>query len=114
MDLSSRSRSCLVLKEMNNTMSDTIYTYEFYDRFRSGSKRSASVVVPLVLQAVGVKSVVDVGCGVGTWLATFRELGITDTIGLDGEYVDRKLLQIPDNQFIATDLSAPFALPRTF
>jgi SAM-dependent methyltransferase len=63
---------------------------------------------------VRVKSVVDVGCGVGTWLAVFRELGVTDTAGLDGDYVDRQLLQIPQDQFTATNLSSSFRLPRTF
>jgi SAM-dependent methyltransferase len=63
---------------------------------------------------VRAKTVVDVGCGDGNWLAVFRELGVGDTVGLDGDYVDRRLLQIPQDQFIVTDLSSPFELPRTF
>src|SRR5262249_50066622 len=60
------------------------------------------------------RSIVDVGCGLGTWLAAFRELGVTDVVGIDGEYVDRDLLEIPQEQFREVDLSAPFSLDRTF
>jgi SAM-dependent methyltransferase len=60
------------------------------------------------------KSIVDVGCGDGTWLSVFRELGVRDVVGLDGDYVDRRLLQIPQDQFRAMDLSSQFGLPRAF
>lgn len=76
--------------------------------------RSASVVVPILLRFVRVKAVVDVGCGDGTWLSVFKEHGVNDTVGLDGNYVDRKLLRIPEDQFTALDLSLPFRLARAF
>lgn len=38
------------------------------------------------------KSVVDVGCGLGTFLRAFKELGAETILGIDGEWVDRKLL----------------------
>ncbi len=95
-------------------MSEASYAAEFYNTIRGGSRRSAQAVVPIVLQLVQPRSIVDVGCGDGTWLAVFREFGVSDTFGLDGDYVDRRLLQIPQDQFRATDLSSPFGLPRTF
>jgi hypothetical protein len=95
-------------------MNKAPYTNVFFDTIRGGSRRSAQVVVPIVLQMLHPKSVVDVGRGDGTWLSVFRELGIRETVGLDGDYVDRRQLQIPQDQFEATDLSSPFGLPRTF
>ena len=92
----------------------TVYTHDFYEMIRSGSRRSAAVVVPIALELVRAKSVVDVGCGDGTWLAAFEQQGVTDAVGLDGDYVDRRLLQIPQDRFIPTDLFAPFRLARTF
>ncbi len=94
--------------------SESPYTQKFFDTIRDGSRRSAQVVVPMVLQLVQPKSVVDVGCGDGTWLSVFRQLGVTDTLGLDGDYVGRRQLQIPQDQFRPTDLSSPFGLHRTF
>jgi SAM-dependent methyltransferase len=70
--------------------------------------------VPIVLKLIPARTVVDVGCGDGAWLAVFREFGVTDTLGLDGDYVPRGLLQIPQDQFIAADLFEPFSLARTF
>ena len=98
----------------DSAMSKAPYTSVFFDTIRGGSKRSAQTVVPIVLQMLQPKSVVDVGCGDGTWLSVFRELGVSDVVGLDGDYVDRRQLQIPQDQFSAKDLSSPFDLPRTF
>jgi SAM-dependent methyltransferase len=90
------------------------YTAGFYDTIRAGARRSAQIVVPMVLKLIRANSVVDVGCGDGTWLAVFRELGVQDTLGLDGDYVDRQLLQIPPDQFIPSNLSRPFKVGRSF
>jgi SAM-dependent methyltransferase len=95
-------------------MSSSPYTSAFFDTIRAGSRRSAHAVIPTVLHLIRPKSVVDVGCGDGAWLSVFQELGVKEAFGLDGDYVDRRLLQIPQDQFRATDLSLPFRLPRTF
>lgn len=90
------------------------YTKTFYEPFRVGVKRSAEVIVPLVLQLIPVRSVVDVGCGEGIWLAAFQRLGVSDVLGIDGDYVDRDALQVPPERFYAVDLSKPFKIGRTF
>jgi SAM-dependent methyltransferase len=71
-------------------------------------------VVPLVMDIVRPKSVVDVGCGLGTWLTVFEENGIKEITGVDGEYVDRSQLHISSDNFIAADLVQPFRLPKKF
>lgn len=90
------------------------YDRNFYQRQQDGSLRSARRVLPHVLQLVQPRSIVDVGCGVGTWLKAANELGIEDVAGIDGTYVDRAMLQIDGARFTPADLSRPFALPRTF
>lgn len=90
------------------------YTRSFYERIRSGATRSAEVMVPLVLQLLPLRSVVDVGCGDGTWLAVFQKLGVEEILGIDGDYVDRDLLQIPEDRFQSFDLTKPFDLGCTF
>lgn len=54
------------------------------------------------------------GTGTGTWLAVFRELGIDDVWGVDGDYLDRRLLEIPEDRFIASDLTEPLRVDRRF
>jgi SAM-dependent methyltransferase len=90
------------------------YTKDFYDSLRNGVVRSAEVIVPLVLKLVPARSVVDVGCGDGSWLAVFRRYGVDEIVGLDGEYVDRETLQIPPECFHACDLTTPLEIGRHF
>jgi hypothetical protein len=95
-------------------MSTEHYTQRFYEHLRIGATRSAEVIAPLVLHLLPVRSVVNIGCGDGSWLAVFRKLGVDDTHGVDGEYVDRDLLQIPHDCFQALDLAQPLRLERVF
>ncbi len=90
------------------------YSSEFFSRQQEGSFQSALRILPLVFELVSPRSVIDVGCGVGTWLEAARTFGAVDVIGLDGDYVDRRLLRIPESCFRSTDLSRPFACERTF
>jgi SAM-dependent methyltransferase len=90
------------------------YSDDFFRRHRDGARRSARVVVPLVLNLVPVRSAIDVGCGQGTWLSVFGDLGVTDVQGIDGNYVDRDKLEIPAERFLAHDLTCPLRFQRAF
>ena len=93
---------------------ETTYNHEFFSSQSVESLQSAKIVVPFVIDLVRPKSVVDVGCGIGTWLSVFKELGIDNIKGLDGDYVDRSMLLIPEEDFCAVDLSQPFSLEKSF
>ena len=90
------------------------YSRQFYEQQQEGSFRSAMRVLPHVFELVSPRSVVDVGCGVGTWLAAARDLGVSDVFGVDGDYVDRSMLRIPAERFRSCDLTKPLRLDRTF
>ena len=90
------------------------YSTEFHLAIQSGSRRSASVVLPIVRDLVHPSSVIDVGCGLGSWLAVFSELGVPTIHGVDGPYVDTANLEIPRDAFTAVDLARPLALGRRF
>jgi SAM-dependent methyltransferase len=90
------------------------YTKEFYQSQRAGSRRSAEAIVPLVLALVKPWSVIDVGCGLGTWLSIFEEFGVKDVFGIDGDHVDRSMLQISPERFAAFDLRKPIQIDRRF
>jgi SAM-dependent methyltransferase len=95
-------------------MLNEYYTKGFYDRLRDGATRSAEVIAPIVLQLLVTRSVLDVGCGDGSWLAVFRKLGVEDVLGIDGDYVERDFLQIPRERFRPMELAKPFRLERAF
>src|SRR5271156_2760464 len=90
------------------------YSSRFFVGVADGSARSAAVVVPQVLSFVPAKSVIDVGCGIGTWAAAFVANGISDVLGVDGDYVERAQLRISPDQFLAHDLTKSLHLDRTF
>lgn len=74
--------------------------------------RAAAVVVPLLVGRLAPRTVLDVGCGIGHWLAAFRESGVTDLQGVDGPWVAADLLRIAPDQFQVVDLNVPLKLPR--
>lgn len=79
---------------------------------RDQARMAASVVVPLVMDLVAPRSVIDVGCGDGVWLDAFRARGL-DVLGLDGEWASEHL-KIPPEHFRAVDLAARFQMERNF
>jgi len=68
---------------------------------------SAAEVVPRVLSIIPARSVIDVGCGTGTWLNVFATHGVEKIVGVDGEYTDRRRLDIDAHCFIPWDLNTP-------
>lgn len=83
---------------------ETAYDRKFYERIADGSLSSARAVVPIILSLTEPRSVVDVGCGVGSWLRAFEEHGLTDYLGLDGAHVDRDQLLVSPDRFRAFEL----------
>lgn len=77
-------------------------------------KLSASIVLAEIRKHIEFSSVLDVGCGVGAWLAAAEEVGATDIHGIDGPWVDTKLLAFEPKCFQVADLNAPFELDRKF
>ncbi len=90
------------------------YGPTYYDLVVQDSLRAARQVVPAVASLVNPRSVVDVGCGIGTWLSVFRERGVADVLGIDGSYVQPQMLLIPGECFLARDLTKPIGLGRRF
>jgi SAM-dependent methyltransferase len=90
------------------------YGRAFYDELAGDVRRSAEVIVPLVVAAQHPRSVLDVGCGVGTWLDVFRTHGVDDVVGVDGPHVVLDQLEIPRDAFVAHDLREPLDLGRRF
>lgn len=77
--------------------------------------KAADVIVPIISQLFSPKSVLDVGCGLGTWLKVFREKhNLNDILGLDGSYLDRSKLVINDSLFLEYDLRNKINLDRKF
>jgi hypothetical protein len=71
-------------------------------------------VVPYLIDLVGPRSVVDVGCEPGSWLEEFMSRGVDDVLGVEGDWLDTSVLRIPGDRLKLHDLTAPLNLDRRF
>jgi SAM-dependent methyltransferase len=90
------------------------YPLNYYQALQEGALRSAREIVPMVLNIVRPGNVIDIGCGLGTWLSVFKEHGLDDIIGVDGPWVELDQLRFPKEHFLVTDLRQPLNIERKF
>ena len=77
--------------------------------------KSPNAVVPIINSLFKPKSVVDFGCGLGTWLKVFKDSGINKVLGLDGDWIDTTKFEtsVIDN-FKEVDLEKEIKLKEKF
>lgn len=91
------------------------YDDKFYREMDKFTANGARAVLPILKEVLPqLRSAVDVGCGVGTWLSVLRELGVDEVLGLDGPWVEKRYLRIPEDCFIECDLTNEVQLDRRF
>jgi len=95
-------------------MARTLYDEKFYSWQRDRSLESATIVAPLMMSIAPIRSVIDVGCGMGGWLRAFAENGVALVRGIDGDYVDPSKLYIAPECFTAVDLKQPIKIDARF
>ncbi len=88
------------------------YTASFYERQSNETRNSADVIVTQLIDMVNPQSVIDVGCGTGSWLRAFLEHGIKDVRGFDGPWLDIDKLLVPKDLFTRADLEKPLHVDR--
>jgi SAM-dependent methyltransferase len=79
------------------------YNTQFYSGQIDGSVRSAEVILPLLYKLYQPLSVIDIGCGLGDWLATAESLGSLKLRGLDGNWVKKEQLLSKNIDFTSVD-----------
>jgi SAM-dependent methyltransferase len=80
----------------------------------ASNRHSASVILSMLFEIFRPQSILDVGCGLGTWLSVAREMGIQDIRGMDGEWLDKSRLRVPEHWVRVQDLEKPFDYQRRF
>lgn len=77
---------------------------------------SPNQIVPLIMSLLQPKSVIDLGCGTGTFLKAFKTFGIKEILGVEGSWVNKELLfkNIACDEYLEADLEQPFNLGRKF
>jgi len=78
------------------------------------ARASAQKFLGALFQRYRPQSVLDVGCGIGAWLSTAREMGVADVRGVDGPWFDRTQLLVEPDLVDIVDLEQPLKLGRRF
>lgn len=75
---------------------------------------SAEIILPFIFNIVNPQSVLDIGCGNGSWLKVCKNLGIKEIFGVDGIQVPISELLIREHEFLKYDLTKKLILERKF
>lgn len=81
-----------------------VYDGAFYSHHAEGSTKSAKVVLGLLFDQYTPSSVIDIGCGRGSWLAAAEALGTKTLKGIDGSWVEATELVSTQIDFTPVDL----------
>lgn len=73
-------------------------------------------IVPELVSILNPKSVVDFGCGLGTFLYCFKKEGVKEVLGIDGPWVNKELLfkYLTPNEFKEYNLEEKIILGKKF
>jgi SAM-dependent methyltransferase len=99
---------------LRHLMTAALYNDDFYSRHGDRALQSARTVVPLLTELATIRSVIDVGCGIGGWLRAFSENGVQVIRGLDGNYVDQSRLYIAPECFSVVELNKPLDIDGSY
>jgi hypothetical protein len=91
-----------------------IYDKEFYENRNQDTYVSAQKILKLIFEKSHPKSVIDFGCGVGTWLKVSKNLGATNVLGFEGSWLNKSHLEIDENEFQYANLSEAVILDEKY
>lgn len=91
-------------KESEGDHISAIYGKEFYEDNRFESVISGTEVFRVLFPILSPQSVLDIGCGTGTWLYAAKKFGVKIVHGIDGDYVNPNMLMISNSEFEAYNL----------
>lgn len=85
-----------------------------HQRLAAPSRYAAVVVANILDRWIETKSVLDLGCGTGTWLRGFAASGRREVFGVEGEHLDLQHLEIDPELILHADLGQQIDLRRRF
>jgi len=81
---------------------------------QQNNRRSADLIIDILWEYLQPASVLDVGCGIGTWLSAMQSRGVQEVQGIDGPWLKTADLLCDPAYVQVVDLEAGFDLGRSF
>ena len=77
---------------------------------------SPKEIVPEIIKLLNPKSVIDIGCGIGTFIHCFKEEGVKDVLGIDGPWANMELVNkfLSEEEFLMKNLEEKLILNKKF
>lgn len=67
------------------------------ENIEAENRHSAETILKMLFGIFQPNSVLDVGCGLGTWLSVAQKMNVSEIMGIDGSWLDKSRLRIdPD------------------
>lgn len=95
-------------------LENTVYSQSFFVNRQEASRISAGLVLPAVFEIVRPASVIDFGCGTGTWLEAAKKLGVPRVLGVEGPWIRKAKPLISAAELKVFDLSQPIDVSERF
>lgn len=76
--------------------------------------RAANQIIPHLLEQLKPKNIIDIGCGLGTWLVVAKQYGITEVLGVDGNKANDEIFLLEDGEFLKADLTKTLVRAEKF
>lgn len=84
-----------------------MYDKGYYEKHQDGSYQSASRILRFLNTLIRFETVIDFGCGMGTWGVAAKELGARRYIGIDQHEYDISYMQIDPSEYWEKNLQLP-------
>jgi SAM-dependent methyltransferase len=91
-----------------------LYSKSFFVSREEASRVSAGRVLPAIFEIAQPTSVIDFGCGTGTWLEAAKNLGVKRVRGVEGSWIRKAKPLIAKDELEVADLSSPIVMSERF
>jgi hypothetical protein len=98
---------------MKKNLEDS-YDNTFYSNQVNASLKSASVILKVLFDLYIPKSILDIGCGHGTWLYQAQKLGASTLHGIDGPWVSQADMLSNEIQFTPANMEVDVPIDRKY
>jgi SAM-dependent methyltransferase len=94
------------------TMPDILVNYNYYPNVHTVA--GAQAALPILFSGSLPNSLLDVGCGLGTWIRAAMDMGVLDVYGIDGIDVSTLQIHFPPEKFRQQNLACSWNMNRKF
>jgi len=91
-----------------------MYDEKYYKKHQDGSYKSAQIILKFIHGITNFQTLIDYGCGMGTWGSAAKSLGISHYVGIDQNSYDPTYMLIESSDYIQQDLQEPIDIASKF